>query len=330
MALGRTITKDQLLSKYSDVDIFNLYLPGVEVGQPILSPFRDERTPSFTLFQGDTEICFKDFGIGTSGNAISFVMALYRISYKEAIEKIYNDLESGEVEGTPQELIETIRPPKKETVIVVEDQPLGKKELSYLKSFGIVDTSDILNPKRIWIGGKEFWINRKKHGLCLVYRYWHNYLPYYKVYFPYARDKKSKWPINNVTNDMVDGWLDRVVSGYEIKPREKCIIAKSRKDTRVLETFLPNEVVGFQSENFSCYKPHLMKLIFDNVVGNVYLWMDNDDTGRKVSAQLVEAYPRLIPIFTPDEVLPLNDPAGVRQKYGPKAIKKILKINGIL
>jgi len=313
MALGSYITKDKILEKYSDWDVFSAYIPDLEIGKPILSPIREEKSPSFRIFQGDNELKFKDFGWGSSGDFVNFVMALYDIPYVEALNKIWNDLESGDITPTEKRIL-----PRKRSEIVVTTQRLGPKEKAYLDSFGIKNIKGILNPRQIWYNDKEFFIRRDKYGICLVYEYWYKNLPYYKVYRPFAKGK-YKWPLNNVKNHMIDG---------VIKPRERVIITKSRKDFKVLESFTP-DVIGFQSENLAAFIPEIMEEILEKT-SKVYIWLDNDRVGRENSDILTKQY-NLKQIFTPDIYLPsCNDPAGVRQKHGPEPIKKILKENGFI
>jgi len=50
------------------------------------SPFKEERTPSFTV--SPTKNIFKDFSTGIGGNAISFYMKINNITFYEAIEEL--------------------------------------------------------------------------------------------------------------------------------------------------------------------------------------------------------------------------------------------------
>ena len=54
-----------------------------------LCPFHEEKTPSFTINpQKQNYVCY---GCGKSGDLFSYVMEKYKISFKEAMEKIAKD-----------------------------------------------------------------------------------------------------------------------------------------------------------------------------------------------------------------------------------------------
>ena len=50
------------------------------------SPFKEERTPSFTV--SPTKNIFKDFSSGIGGNVISFYMRINNITFYEAVEEL--------------------------------------------------------------------------------------------------------------------------------------------------------------------------------------------------------------------------------------------------
>jgi DNA primase len=52
-------------------------------------PFHEEKTPSFKIYQGDQR--FHCFGCGIDGDIVDFVVALYNITYTQALSKIDND-----------------------------------------------------------------------------------------------------------------------------------------------------------------------------------------------------------------------------------------------
>ena len=51
-----------------------------------LSPFKDEKTPSFVV--SPNKNIFKDFSTGIGGNVISFYMRINNLSFYEAVEEL--------------------------------------------------------------------------------------------------------------------------------------------------------------------------------------------------------------------------------------------------
>jgi CHC2 zinc finger len=76
------------------------------------SPFREDKTPSFSIFSGGTR--FRDHATGDAGDVISFASLAYGISSKEAIRKL-----SGEVCALPER--RNIAPPTKKPELDVKE-----------------------------------------------------------------------------------------------------------------------------------------------------------------------------------------------------------------
>ena len=53
-----------------------------------LSPFKPERTPSFTVSPGKN--IFKDFSSGIGGDVITFYMKINNLTFAEAVEELAN------------------------------------------------------------------------------------------------------------------------------------------------------------------------------------------------------------------------------------------------
>ena len=74
-----------------DISDFEKILTGKTVkkagsGWVCLSPYTDEKSPSFTIFAGGTR--FKDFSSGKSGDAIALLMDLHNLEFAPAIERL--------------------------------------------------------------------------------------------------------------------------------------------------------------------------------------------------------------------------------------------------
>ena len=78
----------KLLDKLDIVQVISEYVTLKKTGANYkgLSPFREERTPSFVV--SPVKNIFKDFSTGIGGNSITFYMKINNISFVEAIEEL--------------------------------------------------------------------------------------------------------------------------------------------------------------------------------------------------------------------------------------------------
>jgi len=81
IAKAKAYPLKELLSKYG-------YHPAKQYGNKLsyLSPFRQERTPSFVVFTDSNK--YKDFGSDAKGNPVELVMSLERCTFTEAVAKL--------------------------------------------------------------------------------------------------------------------------------------------------------------------------------------------------------------------------------------------------
>lgn len=80
--------KDYILNNLSIVDIIGSYVKLKKSGSSYkgLCPFHNEKTPSF--FVNEQKRIFHCFGCGASGDIITFIMKIERLSYVETIKKL--------------------------------------------------------------------------------------------------------------------------------------------------------------------------------------------------------------------------------------------------
>lgn len=119
-----------------------------------LSPFKDEKTPSFSVRSDPPFYC--DFSSGSSGNLIGFIKQYNRCSGREAVEilKEYAGI-TGEIEGVPERLAATksfrrflpdkpSKPPGKSTVLpsdIMERYEVRPDKLAVWENEGISKAS---------------------------------------------------------------------------------------------------------------------------------------------------------------------------------------------
>ncbi len=77
---------DDILANIDIVDVVSRYVPLKKVGRNFvgLSPFRNEKTPSFTV--SPEKQIFKCFSTGIGGNAIKFIIEIEKIDFRDAVK----------------------------------------------------------------------------------------------------------------------------------------------------------------------------------------------------------------------------------------------------
>lgn len=77
---------EDVLANLDIVDVVSRYVPLKKVGRNFvgLSPFRNEKTPSFTV--SPEKQIFKCFSTGIGGNAIKFIIEMEKIDFRDAIK----------------------------------------------------------------------------------------------------------------------------------------------------------------------------------------------------------------------------------------------------
>ena len=98
-------TIQQILSRIDILEVIGGFVKLKKRGANYLGlcPFHNEKTPSFTV--SPSKEIFKCFGCGKSGNTISFIMELEKLSYVEALRWLaqkYN-VEIEETEASPEQ-----------------------------------------------------------------------------------------------------------------------------------------------------------------------------------------------------------------------------------
>lgn len=81
------------LSKLSQADIAAYYLNIKSIPSLIHSPLRKDNKPSFALYcPKGTEVNYRDFSTGDSGNIWTLLTKMWNCSYNDAVSRVYKDL----------------------------------------------------------------------------------------------------------------------------------------------------------------------------------------------------------------------------------------------
>jgi len=311
--------KEVVLDKVDPEQIYKKIIGIDRVGQITLSPFREEKNPSFSLYRNKSGVlCWKDFSSGESGDCITLVMKLNGVDFKGALDIITNmfnlslDQPLSNYKYYKERFIASFI--KRNKPIQITPRPFKWVDFNLWGQYGItVKTLKKFNVcvcNEVYLDGK----------LCMQYSnsnpvYAYKYDNRYKIYRPNASNKKYKW-LNN-TNSEID------ISGFKQLPETGAllIITKSLKDVMVLYELGYNSI-AFQSES-----QHIPKEVLSGLqqrFTEVILFYDNDEPGKYRTEQLVEEH-KIRYIFVPELPGPIKDISDYVKHYGKPKGKELLE-----
>jgi len=291
------VTKEALLEQLTDVEIYQMYLPEqFSFNKTILSPLRDEESPSFGFFIGEnSEICFKDFLLG-AGDCIKFVQLKFGLDFFEAMSKIVLDagLESMFIiKNTFKTNINTSKlgESREKMISSINSFKLGKKkrewklyDFSFWSQFGITHKT-LLRYKvepvsHLFYGDKIILADK----LSYAFKENKDNKTTYKIYQPYS--KHYKW-INNHNESVWQGWEQLPEKGKLL------IITKSLKDVMSINDVCGIPAVSLQAEGV-IPKEQVIQELKDRFE-IVFLLYDNDfdkevNWGREFGIKISKKY----------------------------------------
>ena len=220
---NQSVTLEYILSKVSELQIYQAYVKDIKPGYIYNSPFRKDRNPSFGIFYSNKtkRLLFKDHGTNECGDIIKFVSLMTNLTnYNDILNQIVTDLSVNDIKK-PNISIE----PQVETIIGIVRQPFSDKDFAYWGQFGI--TKKTLTKFNVFCT-KYYLSNGIVKGIYKEENPIYAYKVYdkFKIYRPLG-DKYTKWRSNLTTE---------YVQGYEQLPKtgDLLIITKSLKDVMTL------------------------------------------------------------------------------------------------
>lgn len=276
-------------------DIFRKYVnPGIKLGKTVLSPLREEKTPSFSIYnhgrRGD--VWYKDFSLEGDtyhGDCFQFVQALYNLSsFTETIDLIKRDVLG--IYGNDKTQMATIQRRKytprpaivKEIVeLIPEYRDFNKYDLQWWNRF-MIDQNTL---HLFMIRPATFYTKIKESKT--IKKYEKDYDPIYvidflsgrrKMYRPLTENKAFKWESNVIAD------LD--IFGLHLLPEysEDLFILAGNKDTMSFWATTGIPAVALQSE--SARLTEIMAMYLESKAKNVHVFYDNDKAGNTYSTKL--------------------------------------------
>lgn len=270
------ITKEEILAKASEEEIFKHYLGDFTIKRMMSSPLRKDPVPSFNVYyRANGELVYKDFG-GTQGTFIDLVMNLYNLSYSDALTQVFKDLQLSQRKELKQQESKVKTNVTKIQIVI---QKFTEEDLKYWNDYGISErtlrTYMVMSCKSVWLNNRLYFINNSSN---LCYGYYFKSSGNIKIYRPYA-EKRHKW-LGNCNRFDIQGYEQLAESGKLL------IITKSLKDVMLFRE-LGFEAIAPQGEGINIPEEVQEKLWkrFDKII-TVY---DNDDPGVLASIKLNKA-----------------------------------------
>jgi len=283
------ISKEKILEKISEYDIFLHYIGHFEIGKVMNSPLRIDDTPSFGIYVSNKtgNLLFNDFREG-AGNCFHFVMKKYNCSFHKALAIINRDFNLGlhtnaniDISDVQAKPVVTGYKPKSKSKIKI--RVATRKWLSrdkeywhdkYCVSLSTLRKFKVYPVTAYWMGGQRFYANK----LCYGYYFRPGV---FKIYQPTQTVKTGKWLSN----------IDDTVSwhGYDQLPEKGDIvfITSSLKDVMVLHEL-----------GYPAIAPHTESQIlpvelYNELSGRfrkVIVYYDNDEAGVLHSTKICNKY----------------------------------------
>lgn len=286
--------REKILDSVSEIEIFEKYL-GIEVklGRAMVSPLRQEKHPSFNLYQSPSngKIYYKDFG-DERGDCFKLVMELYQCSFTEALQMVASDFgidtsrkdEMNKLRMTakkiriPQFLIQ----PRKELPYARREwsEPFlklwrqGNVTLDILQEYDVYDVLKVKVPKRE--SDEYFVIESSEEDPIYCYDYGDGVKKFYR---PKASSKKYKF-ISNLRKENIFGL--KQLKEHVRKTGKKVrilIICAGQKDCLSLYANTGIRGLALNSESAGISNELYIELM--QYTENILVCYDNDATGKK-------------------------------------------------
>lgn len=315
----------------SDQEILRRYLSISTLPCKISSPLReDDSVPSFSLFERDGKVLWKDFGTGERGDIISLLSLLWFVNYQEALLKVKLDIGRTIPSNTLVRRYNGKVTLTHGSDIQVKVREWKEWDKEYWEQYGIsIDMCKFCDVHPIShafftrsVDGSTDTICIPMDKIAYAYFEWKDGKQSIKLYQPYST--RMKW-LSKHDRSVWDLWV-QAFQWADTHSSDKVIITSSRKDAMCLWLNLNIPAMSLQGEGY-IPKPQVMQQVFDKFK-NVYLWYDNDfshkedNPGQDNARKLIEEFPRLQNVCIPDEYK-AKDPSDFVKMYGVRKLKKL-------
>lgn len=264
------ISVEDVLKRVSADEIFRRYIPNFrELNTRFCSNIREDKDPSACVYEKNGKIAYKDFKTGEVYSCFDYVMNLYNVGFREALEIVWNDLDLKDREKN-QLYITT--EPSRSVIIKIRSKDYSEEDLKYWSEYGVSEETLISYSVRsithYWINEHRFSVD--KLGFAYVYN------EGFKIYQPLSGDK---W-FSNARN-VLQGYNQLSESG------DLLLITSSQKDVMLLSE------LGYCAVAPSSETAFIQQNILDelkNRFRRVIIYYNNDKPGIDAATKLAENY----------------------------------------
>jgi hypothetical protein len=284
------LSKEKILSLVSQQEIIEAFLGRkINFTDAILSPFRDEKSPSFTFKRIGDKVIFRDWGSGLYGDAFTLVQKLHgSCSFNEALYLINQKLNlrltdvAIDIDRNTSTVTKESHTKRSFKAISIDQQIYTLTDYKYWKQFGIplslLQQYKVVSCRHAWCNGV---LIATYTSLNPVYAYVFKDQDVlrYKIYRPFA-EKKYKW-FCNITPNCIEGYDNLDWHG------DLVILTKSMKDVMCLRV-LGYNAFSLHGESNQYPKDLHEKMLkrFDRVI----IFYDNDSAGIYNSKRIASEY----------------------------------------
>ena len=294
MVVGKThnvINKTDLLEMYSEIEILCAAFPEIkQIPCRISSPFREDRSPSFSIYMKDGNVRYIDFGDqDTRGGLLDLLCKKWDCSFKQVFDHILDLMQGKNKEGVKIKFkdvrVLTTKEQAEYTQIAVAVRPWKEYDYNYWAAYGI--TKQWLRYAEIYPISHKIVTKRNAEGESKKYIFPADPFAYVfverkegnlqlKIYQPFNL-KGYKW-CSKMDRSVVGLWTKIPESG------DRVVICSSLKDALVLACQCHIPTLCLQGEGYSMSNTAVKEL--KRRFKRVFVCFDTDEAGRKDAEKL--------------------------------------------
>lgn len=274
------------LGNLTQADIAAYYLNIKSIPSLIHSPLRKDEKPSFALYcPRNAEVNYRDFSTGESGTIWTLLTKMWHCSYREAHDKVYNDL-GDKSYGTKVGVGNfTIPHYSINNVIDLKCKVREWKDydIEYWKSYGI--SLKWLKYADVYPISHKIIIKNNNSYIFKADKYAYAYVEFkegkttLKIYQPFNKNG-FKWA-NRHDKSVISLWTKVPQKG------DKICVCSSLKDALCLWANIGIPAIAIQGEGYSMSNTAVNEL--KKRFKTVYICLDNDEAGLKDAVHLAES-----------------------------------------
>jgi len=315
-----------ILSQTTEVELLYYYLGISKLPILINSPLRPDTKPSFGFTSPDgLKVYYRDFATGESGGLFNLFMELWKLSFKEVLIKIAQDLPNIVASTKSIHVSEYDKNRKSfnhrsDSTLKFKIRDWKSHDLEYWEGYGIskpwLEFGNVYPISHIFVykEGQEYILPADKYAY--VYIEHKDNQPSFKIYQPFSQI--CKWRSQH-DHSVWDLWAQLPLTG------DNLIITSSRKDALCVweNTLIPS--CSLQAESYLPKEQVISEL--KKRFKNLYILYDNDydklkNYGRIYGQKIADAF-GLIQIEIP-EGMSSKDPSDLAKNHGRLAVKETI------